>query len=69
MFFIQRFLTFFIYFVKKRFLTFFIIGLNVFNIYGSNASVICKMKCILLTYLLILNYTDQNTDEIELRIM
>ena|SRR6218665_1015527 len=33
-FFIQRFLTFLIFFIKTRFLTFFILGVNVFSIYG-----------------------------------
>src|SRR6218665_1811016 len=34
-FFIQRFFTVFIFFIKARFLTFFILGVNVFYIYGA----------------------------------
>ena len=37
-FFIQRFLRFLFFFIKNAFLTFFILGVNVFYIYGFNAS-------------------------------
>src|SRR6218665_638936 len=44
-FFIQRFFTFFIFFIKTRFLRFFILGVNVFYIYGSIVSLGSYLLC------------------------